>query len=149
MGRKVGNQDQWIFPEIVLTEVEKKRILAVVVRIGIEALFSTHLYTFGGEVFLQTKGGPIGLRATCGVARVLMNMWDEKWLEMMKKWMIEVQEYLRYMDDRRMMLPSLRKGWRWWKGELLWKESWEEEDSEVSPRGGASLEEHEAGEKSD
>ena len=86
-GRNIGSQEQWIFPDVILTEDDKRRILGAVVRITVELLFSTHLYTFGGEVFLQTKGGPIGLRATCGVARALMNMWDEKWLEMMKKWM--------------------------------------------------------------
>ena len=63
--RDIGSQEQWIFPDIVLTEDEKRRILAAVVRVAVEILFSTHLYTFGGEVFLQQKGGPIGLRATC------------------------------------------------------------------------------------
>jgi len=31
-----------------------------------------HYYTFGGKTFHQTRGGPIGLRGTCAVARVAM-----------------------------------------------------------------------------
>ena len=67
MGREIGSQEQWIFPEGILTDEDKKRILGAVIRITVELLFSTHLYTFGGDVFLQQLGGPIGLRATCAV----------------------------------------------------------------------------------
>ena len=42
------------------------------VRLVVEILFSTHLYTFGGEVFLQKDGGPIGLRGTCAIAMNIM-----------------------------------------------------------------------------
>ena len=45
----VGSQEQWIFPNVVLTKEDKKRILAAVIRVAVEVLFETHLYTFGGR----------------------------------------------------------------------------------------------------
>ena len=45
-GRKVGLQEQWEFPDIILQEEDKKNILAGVIRIAIEVLFAIHLYTF-------------------------------------------------------------------------------------------------------
>ena len=44
---------------------------------------STHRNSFNGDTFLQKSGGPIGLCATCAVARMVMNMWDTMWLERM------------------------------------------------------------------
>ena len=77
LSRDIGSQEQWVFPEIVLTEEEKRKILAAVIRVAVEVLFSSHLYTFGSKTYLQKKGGPIGLGATCAIARLVMNMWDE------------------------------------------------------------------------
>ena len=34
---------------------------------------------------MQKAGGPIGLRSTCAIARITMNEWDHKWMEVMKK----------------------------------------------------------------
>ena len=63
-----------------LTEEERRGILAGVMEVMVELLFSTHLYSFGGNTYLQKDGGPIGLRGTCAVARVLMCEWDMAWL---------------------------------------------------------------------
>ena len=106
-------------------------IIAAVVRIAIELLFSTHLYTFGGKIFKQKEGGPIGLRATCAVARLIMNMWGKKWLSLMKEWNLDIEEYVRYMDDGRVFIHSIKRGWRWEEGELVWMEEWEVEDAGV------------------
>ena len=124
----MGSQEQWIFPNVVLSREDKRKILAAVVRIAVEVLFSTHLYTFGGKTFLQKKGGPIGLRATCAIARLAMSMWDKAWLTMVDRLKLEIEEYLRYMDDGRIFMHQIKRGWRWWRGELVWKQEWEEED---------------------
>ena len=92
------------------------------VRIAIELLFSTHLYTFGGKIFKQKEGGPIGLRATCAVARLIMNMWGKKWLSLMKELNLDIEEYVRYMDDGWVFIHSIREvgdgrkvSWCGWK----------------------------------
>ena len=57
--------------------------------------------TFGGKLFKQAKGGPIGLRGTCALARVVMNVWDSLWEEELTKVNLEWEDYMRYMDDGR------------------------------------------------
>ena len=133
MGPLTGDQEQWEFPQVTLTEEEKKLVLATIVSIMVDLLFSTHLYTFGGATFLQKDGGPIGLRGTCAIARVIMCLWDDKWLDLLGRWRVNVKEYVRYMDDGRTFLTPLRNGWRWTEGELLFSKKWREEDKDLSP----------------
>ena len=79
MGQEIGVETQWIFPEEELEEVTKKMIIATVVEIVTEVMFTSHLYTFGGKVYKQKDGGPTGLRGTCCIARLTMCMWDRAW----------------------------------------------------------------------
>ena len=60
--------------------------------IATEVLFTTHLYTFGGEAFKQLSGGPIGLRATCAIARLVMCIWDTLWKQVLVLglWVLEL-----------------------------------------------------------
>ena len=102
-------------------------IVAEVVSIAVRVMFQTHQYTFGGEYFQQNDGGPIGLRGTCAVARVVMAMFDGVWTNKVGLVGLIVWLYMRYMDDGRMILPSIKAGWRWVKGELLFTKVWEEE----------------------
>ena len=45
------------------------------------AVMNTHQYSYDEKTFIQNSGGHIGLRATCAIARVLMNNWDIRWME--------------------------------------------------------------------
>ena len=47
-------------------------------------MMNTHLYEFNGKIFLQQAGGPIDLRGTCAVERVVMNHWDTLWIGLLK-----------------------------------------------------------------
>ena len=91
-------------------------------------MMNTHLYSFNGKVFIQQAGGPIGLRSTCAVARIVMNEWDIRWLKEMKDNNIAIIKGERYMDDIRAILNALKKGWRWWQGGLWFCEEWLGED---------------------
>ena len=71
---------------------------------------NTHLYSFNGKIFQQTSGGPIGLRATCACARVVMNSWDIAWMRKMEMNNVVVDLGMRYMDDIRLFLGSLVGG---------------------------------------
>jgi hypothetical protein len=53
MGAEVGDQEQWKFPKVSLTEREKRLIIAKVMRIAVLTLFRTHTYSFGGKHYLQ------------------------------------------------------------------------------------------------
>ena len=89
------------------------------------------MYKFEDKLFLQKAGGPIGLRSTCAVARVVMNTWDVKWKEKLDQNNITIKKGDRYMDDLRAFLSSIREGWRWHEGRLCYCEVWREEDAEA------------------
>ena len=112
-GPGTGDTEQWIFPKVKLTGMEKKCIIATVAEIMTDAMFRTHIYTFGGEMYRQEGGGPIGFRSTCSVARLVMKMWDDKWLERLDNHNIRLEEATRYMDDGRAALNPFKHGWRW------------------------------------
>ena len=93
-------------------------VIAKVVKILAEVMFQNLLYTFGGQVYRQKRGGLIGLRGTCALARLTMCNWDRLWEELMKRNRVTLEEYMRYMDDGRSFLYPFRTGWRWVKGGL-------------------------------
>ena len=103
----------WSFPNFEMTELEERMVVATMVQIGVIVTMNTHLYSFDGRTFLQMAGGPIGLRATGAIARVVMNAWDAKWLEKMNQINVKVKKGCRYVDDIREFLNAIRKGWRW------------------------------------
>ena len=122
------NDEKWSFPNVVLTEYEEKLLIATAIQIGVIVMMNTHQYSFNGKTFLQRAGGPIGLRATCAVARVTMNMWDRKFQDILVENNIEMKTGCRYMDDVRIFLLAIKEGWRWWDGRLCYSEDWKQED---------------------
>ena len=52
-GPEIGDTEQWCFPEVVLTEEEKKEIVALAVSMATRAMFRLHFYKFGGKIFRQ------------------------------------------------------------------------------------------------
>ena len=126
---EVGDQEQWKFPKVTLTGRETKLIVATVRRIAVLTLFHpTHTYSFGGRYFLQKSGGPIGLRPTCCIARLVMLWWDEELIKLLVLNNIITNAEARYMDDIRIWLWSIRMGWRWTGKGLEYCGEWREED---------------------
>ena len=122
------NEEHWYFPGAELTLNDKRLIIATVVKIGVLIMMNTYVYTWNGESFLQKAWGPIGLRSTCAVARVVMNDWERRLMEECKKNNIQIGKSNRYMDDIRAFLKALREGRRWIEGGLCYTKSWEQED---------------------
>ena len=92
----------------------------------------SRIYNFGGRIFHQSQGGPIGLRGTCAVARIVMQMFDSRWKEILRNNKIRTWEIMRYVDDSRAILPPIRCGWRWNQGRLQYCERWRMEDKDTS-----------------
>ena len=115
-----------------LSDGEKKDIVATVICIATETLFKNHLYSFGGKMYRQVKGGPIGLRGTCAIARLVMQMWDSMWMERLSMLKVVTMLAMRYMDDGRTFLHPFKAGWRWHNGELKFCKKWAIEDVNVS-----------------
>ena len=134
MGAACDDEIQWEFRgEVHLSKKEKKTVMAEVLRLAVELMFSTHIYTFGGNCYKQKEGGPIGLRSTCALARVVMAKWDIKWKARMDRMNIKVEDDGRYVDDARVFMYPLRPGWRWEKDELWFSKEWEREDAFLTP----------------
>ena len=125
---KPGNQENWTFPEVKRTEFEERMIVEMATQIEVLTMMTTHRYSFDGKTYLQKSGGPIGLRATCAVARIVMNTWDTEWMERMAENNIAIITGVRYMDDICAFLYAIREGWRLWEGRLCYCEEWRKED---------------------
>ena len=128
----MGDQEQWVFPRITLSEEDKLEILGTVLDIATTSLFSHHYYSFGGAKFRQKGGGRIGLRGTCAIARLMMQIFDVKWEGALRDLCVKIWLNCRYMDDGRTAMPPLKPGWRWWGGSLTFCIKWEREDQELS-----------------
>ena len=132
-GAERGDQEQWVFPtDIILQEWERKEIIASVIKIATETMFRKHFYTFGGKAYLQSEGGPIGLRGTCAVARIIMQLFDRKWVTLLEDMGVVIYENIRYMDGGRTLLPPFKAGWRWSQGGIKFCKKWEEEDGGIT-----------------
>ena len=80
-------------PSRELIVLEKKMVMAEIVRLTVETAFETHVYSFAGRVYRQSEGRPIGLRSTFALARVVMGRWDHKWNEQLTKVHIQTEDY--------------------------------------------------------
>ena len=71
------DETMWIFAEEPGKTGIRQR-MAVALMIGVKTMVETHVYSFRGHNFLQSDGGPIGLRFTGTIARIRMNHWQIK-----------------------------------------------------------------------
>ena len=126
---EVNNMEQWVWPDIVLTSCQKRQIVTEVLVLAVGAFFTTHIYTFGGNVYRQAKGGPIGPRATCALARCLMNIYDVEFSKILKTNCLLIEFIKRYVDDIRVFMRLIHLGCRWSDGQIKWSKEWEENDN--------------------
>ena len=67
-----------------------------------------HLYVFGDQLYHQTSGGgPIGLKVTGVLARLLMLYWDKEYLKKLETMGIKPFMYQRYIDDLNIIMRAL------------------------------------------
>ena len=95
-------------------------------------MFSHHYYSFGGKNYNQKGGGPTGLRGTCAIATLMMQIFDVKWEGVLRELCVKIWLNSRYMDDGRTALPPIKPGWRWTDNSLKYCINWEQEDQELS-----------------
>ena len=55
MGPSVNSEKQWDFPNVEISEREKRMIVGEIMRMAVEILFKTHCYSFKGSVFRQKE----------------------------------------------------------------------------------------------
>ena len=115
-------------PERDLDENQKRFILSKVVKVAIIAVFKNHLYTFNGVTYVQLAGGPIGLRLTSIVARVVMDSWMVMFLVRLDDAGFHLWAIMKYVDDINVVCDMVDRGWRWEGARLAWKEEWAVEE---------------------
>ena len=120
--REEGEEVTSLFnsPQRQPTEVEKKVMLAQVIKVAMLAVLQNHTYQFkNNEARLQSDGGPIGLELAGAMARVVMIWWDKRFLQLAALNNVELYLYKRYIDDENMAAKPLPPGTRWMEGPWL------------------------------
>ena len=98
----------------------------------IHVLWNNFCYEFGGEIYLQKEGGPIGARCTMAASRLVMQKWSENYSLILEASKVEVHDLHGYVDDNRQESELMRRGTRFnqEKKRFTWREDWEREDKE-------------------
>ena len=89
----------WNFPGKQPDEYGGRVMLREALRVALTLVIKNHVYTFDNEIRKQTKGGPIGLKLTGGLAQIFMIWWDNKFAARLCKMNIAVRMNKRYVDD--------------------------------------------------
>ena len=95
-GAERGDQEQWVFAKVRLRREEKRLLIATVIELVTAAMFSHHYYEFGGRRFRLMEGGPIGLRGTCTLARLVMQVYARRWMSLVEEGGLKVKLYCIY-----------------------------------------------------
>ena len=114
------NLNNWEFNTEKMVEMDpdelyiiRRKMIAAMVRVLVLVLFNTTCYSFGGDLYRQVCGAGIGLRGAAVLAKLVMAWWDDKWVRSMKLFRISCQLLIRYIDDIRIYLKPIQRGWFW------------------------------------
>ena len=125
-GWKTGNND--------FSDDDKREMVALLVQISTMLLMTTHIYSFGGKIYIQSKGAGIGLRASACLARIVMCLWDSNWAKIQSESGLKAIIFLRYVDDLRLYINLINKGWFWEDGKWTFNKERGEEDDRTSEK---------------
>ena len=106
-------EEKFIHPNREPTETEKINLYATALECSVRFVFTHNLYRWANKTYQQSDSGPIGLRVTMCVARLVMGEWADKLRELLDKSGIERYLEAVHVDDLRFVLSSLPHGWRW------------------------------------
>ena len=110
--KEVLAEDDWVYPPMQPTELQRRQIIGRVAEIGTRVVFENFCYKFGGVAYHQQSGGPIGARVTMCAARMVMQNWACKYGGILLRAGLKVPLLKGYMDDGRQGSTMLRKGMR-------------------------------------
>ena len=136
-GKNGKVEDQWVFKVKEVTREQLMEIVGRCVEIAVRVVFEHFTYNFGGKIYLQKSGGPIGNRLTMACSRVVMQDWGEKYLEILEQTDIITTMFKIYVDDVRQVSTILREGMRFDEelNRMVWKEEYKVEDERKREEG--------------
>ena len=106
------NPTSWEYHVENSTTSDRRNMLAAMMQVATLVLMKSSCYTFGGYIYLQQTGSGIGLRASACAAKVVMAVWDICWARIQKACGLKVNIFIRYIDDIRVYLRGIARGWR-------------------------------------
>ena len=116
--------------EDVYSKKVKSKLMGLAMECAVIFFFENFSYTFGGKVFLQDGGGPIGARLTMAIARLVMQEWKENYSKILEN--SKIEEFLSgiYVDDGRTLHRKLYFGERFdsENSKFSWNKETEEND---------------------
>ena len=117
--------------------MERRQIIARTAEIGVRAIFENFTYRWGGEIYKQSGGGPIGCRVTMAVARIVMQDWSENYNEILDNSGLLTIMMSGYVDDNRQLTRLLAMGMRYNKDSNRFEmdEEAKKEDTEAREKG--------------
>ena len=69
---KQGEKEKWIWDEWIEPNGEiLQQMSALMIRELVRATLSNHVYIADGKLYLQLKGGPIGLKNNYSIGRII------------------------------------------------------------------------------
>ena len=138
MSGKSGTiEEQWCFKVKELTRDQMMEVVARCTEIAVRTIFENFSYNFGGKVYLQQSGGPIGERLTMACSRVVMAEWGEEYERILREAGLVVTLLRIYVDDVRQASTVLKLGTRFDvnKREMVESEVAREEDERLRKEG--------------
>ena len=90
-------------------------LVTLMMKYAILELLDSTCYSCGGQLFKQMWGAGIELRASACMAKIAMGMIDKKWTEAKSSWDFNVYLLFSYIDDFRIFMHQIVKGWSWEK----------------------------------
>ena len=138
--RKGRVEDQWVFKTEHISKDQLMEIVGRVAEIATRVVFGNFTYNFGGKIYLQLEGGPIGARLTMACARLVMQDWGEKYQNILEESGILTTLFKIYVDDVRQVSTVLPLGMRFRveTGKIEYCEKAEEEDKSKQLEGESS-----------
>ena len=106
-------------PEVDLDDTQKRLLLSRVVKTAVKVIFANHIYQFAGVLFIQLVGGPIGLRLTSIVARIVMDRWSMTFQVKLDKTGWKIWSRMKYVDDINLVLRMRDQCLEWVDGVLV------------------------------
>ena len=107
------NMDNWSISTEALMWEEERMLVALMIKCAVLALMDSTCYSFGGQLYKQVWGAGIGLRASACMAKIVMGWIDRMWAKVQVSWDLCAYMYFRYIDDLRIYLYPITKGWMW------------------------------------
>merc|ERR1711954_161993 len=93
-------------------------------------MFRSHIYKWAGDIYQQSSGGPIGLRASGIVDKAAMEEWIRKFGAKVESLGIKVHLLRKYVDDVVVIAQNAKLGVRYANCQLVWSQESEDEDLE-------------------